>query len=463
MNFQDCEYVEFGPSTTQRLEEQIAGVEARIRGLNPAAPVPYPNHQRSSVPSDRSLHHDVMQQLTSNFYAHAAQFGFFLDIPVSSSTLTPALTSTIQLWSIHLSNSNFGHELESEYLSRAVRATTDALSPPSRPQSPSPYALIPTSNPQDHPRIILQAIQCHILLATYFFRNARLLEGKYHLGTAVGLVLGAGMHRRISTGSSARNNAFWTVYTMDCCWTSADGSPSNFPQDMQSQVDVHWPQETSSSPHGLGTITAFLTSRSMSGTSAQALYAKAAILYERASRLVIRYRPQMPPEELNNFFLAFTNIDTVIQQFRQTFFSQSPQDHPHLVAHILTHVATIQLHNLFVGDREAESSRRRVLDAATGVVQALATIQQLRLDDVDPIMGTLLTATGQVFLISLAAHRSTVRVSGRHATWPESGVMPLKASVERILDVMGLFASRSKLMDSQHKALRESLGRAMQS
>ncbi|KAJ7068727.1 hypothetical protein C8F01DRAFT_1119122 [Mycena amicta] len=458
MKFQDCEYVESGPSTTQMLEEQIAGVEARIRGLRPAA-------YGAGSPPDMLAHEispTVLKRLISDFFRCAAHFGFFLDSPLSPATTTPALTSAIQLWAIHLSRSEptsnsriSEHEYEASYLSRALRATADALSPlppSSRPQSPSPYSSALVSGPQNHSGTVLQTIQSHVLLANYFFRNVRILEGKYHLGAAVGLVLGAGMHRRLLARSAEQVNAFWTVYTMDCCWTTADGSPSNFPQDIQALVDVPWPRDGTSSPRGWGTITAFLNSHSTAGTSPQALHAKAAILFERASQIAVAYRPHMPPEELNRFFLEFTNVDTVIQQFRRTL-PQQPRDHTQLLAHVLTCVAAIQLHNVFVG--EADSSRQRVLEAARDVVAVIGAVRQLKLSDVDPILGTLLMATCHVFLSAIAFSRNARRSNSGEE-------LALRAATEHVLDVMSFFAPRCKLMDSQLKTMRDSYHRTLQ-
>nr|GAT58498.1 predicted protein [Mycena chlorophos] len=451
MNFQDCEYVEAGRSTTQILEERIAGMEARIRDLRPPA--------QETSPSS-----------TAVFLENAIQFGYFL----KSTATTPALAATIQLWALHYSNPTTADALELSYLARAQQATSDALSPPLRPSSPSPYRSTPVSNPHDHQRIVIETIQAHVLLATYFFRNMRALEAKYQLGAAVGLVLGAGMQKRFPVGSADRVNAFWTVYAMDCCWTAADGSASNFPPELQAQVDVPWPYSTSNSPDGVGTITAFLASYSTFGTSPEALRVKAAILFERATRLVDRHRPRscrrsshvflvptyyppaMPPDELNNFLLAFTNIDAVIQQFRQSL-PPAPQDAAGLLAHVLVCVAAIQLHNPFIA--EADMSRQRVLDAAQDVVTGLQSAQALNLTDVDPIMGTLLTTTVDALVSAIALRQAQQRSSPSSTDRSRAGLdsteVSLRTGIERVLEAMHVWGQRSKLMASQFSMLQE--------
>ncbi|KAF7294338.1 Zn(2)-C6 fungal-type domain-containing protein [Mycena chlorophos] len=459
MNFQDCEYVEAGRSTTQILEERIAGMEARIRDLRPQA--------QETSPSSTAI-----------FLENATQFGYFLN----TAATTPALAGTIELWAMHYSNLTAADTSELSYLARAQQATADALSPPLRPSSPSPYRSIPVSHPHDHQRIVIETIQSHVLLATYFFRNMRALEAKYQLGVAVGLVLGAGMQKRLPVESADRVNAFWTVYAMDCCWTAADGSASNFPQELQAQVDVPWPHSTSNNPDGVGTITAFLASYSTAGTSPDALRVKAAILFERATRLIDRHRlsprsyrrsshvflvptyypPAMPPDELNNFLLAFTNIDAVIQQFRQSL-PQAPQEYAGLLAHVLVCVAAIKLHNPFIA--EADMSRQRVLDAAQDVVTGLQSAQALNLTDVDPIMGTLLTTTVDALVSAIALRQAQQRSSpsstGRSRAGLDSTEVSLRTGVERVLETMHVWGQRSKLMASQLSMLQERYHRLM--
>ncbi|KAF7332438.1 Zn(2)-C6 fungal-type domain-containing protein [Mycena kentingensis (nom. inval.)] len=444
--------------------EQIAGVEARIRSLSRSphrAPTPLP-------PTVQDLPPPVLEELVVIFLRRPSQLGFFLD---SAANATPALRTALCVCAIHYarstSNNSAGQQLDKEYealyLARALRATADALAPlppSSRPQSLSPYA------EQTGADTILHTIQAHVLLATYFFRNVRPLEGKYHLGAAVGLVLGAGMHRRPgrrSPGDHQRSDAFWAVYTLDCCWMTVDASTSNFTSEIQGQVDIPWPRENAHGPSGMGTITAFLNSHSVTGVTPHALHAKAAILFERASRLIQAYHPNMPPADLNSFLLAFTNIDTVIQQFRQLI-PQQPRNHAQLLVYVLAGVAAIQLHNPFVG--EANTSRQRAISAARDVVTALANVPRDGTDSsalvVDPIMGVLLLTTGQALITAILFARKPGRrtgPAGHRQSWSRDGhrddEAALRAALDQLLEIMRAFAVGCKLMATHLRTLKD--------
>jgi hypothetical protein len=159
------------------------------------------------------------------------------------------LLHVVSLWAIHLSGSDEFTAHEARYLSRALRTAAEALSGTQGSLGISGNA-------------VLHTIQAEVLLATYFFQNTRFLEAKYHLGAAVSLVIGSGLHRIRSAatgGPSApalhtlapprdpmeeceRITAFWTVVTLDNCWTIADGSPSNISYtDPNARIDTPWP------------------------------------------------------------------------------------------------------------------------------------------------------------------------------------------------------------------------------
>ncbi|KAJ7074032.1 hypothetical protein C8F01DRAFT_1272127 [Mycena amicta] len=461
MNFQDCEYVSEGITTVQHLEHQIAGVEARIRGLDvPRSMQPYSvatplSHSPASRASTqfREISSNVMERMIAYFLDRArVQAGFFLDIDrTTAAVMSPALFSVVRLWSIHLSRSESTtptpeHEFETPYLDRALRAMGDALT-----HAPS----------GNHPQAILHTIQAHVLLANYFFRNMRFLEGKYHLASAVGLVVGAGMYKR-KHSTPERVTAFWTVYAMDCYWPITDGSVSNFPPEIQSGIDVPWPNDPSGSHEEQGTITTFLdltlTSASNAnanpGTS-QTLHAKAAILYEHAARLIAQYQPQMSREDHHHFTLAFTTIDALIQRFRESLrrFTQHRQDSTYYqLALVLVCAATIQLHTpfAFVVRPDAEMSRRRVLDAARDIVASFEGVQQP--EPMDPIMGPLLTTTHRVFISAIVFTRSRPQVRQDHSSESEPA---LRSAAERVLAIMDGLARWCKLFDAQLNTMRE--------
>ncbi|KAK0492989.1 hypothetical protein EDD18DRAFT_1079003, partial [Armillaria luteobubalina] len=163
-----------------------------------------------------------------------------------------------------------------------------------------------------HPQRIIQCIQAEVLLAHYFFRKAIMLEGRCHTGAAVSLVLSARLRKMSSAKGNGplvlppptdyiekgeRMKAFWTVFILDNCWTTADGSPSNFLCTFpDSRIDLPWPLDTQIQfPRNYRTshtIQKFLANQSEDrGTSALALQAKASILFEQASRVGPRFRP----------------------------------------------------------------------------------------------------------------------------------------------------------------------------
>jgi hypothetical protein len=52
-----------------------------------------------------------------------------------------------------------------------------------------------------------------------------------------------------ATEEAERINAFWTVLTLNNCWTTADGSPSNIAYaDPDVGIDTPWPSDINA-PH----------------------------------------------------------------------------------------------------------------------------------------------------------------------------------------------------------------------
>ncbi|KAJ6510891.1 Zn(2)-Cys(6) binuclear cluster domain-containing protein [Mycena sanguinolenta] len=510
IGFQDCEYGEDGPTRTQILEEQIKILEARIEELEKpkelrtglALQNPYSGERRSSslpalsrggsavhLPVTHSEHSSRtssplsirsegtapvdLESLIHNFLHHASQFGFFLHVErfreaiLGKSGQRPAagLLDVVYLWAIHLSGSEELLTDEAGYLSRALRTAADALS-------------------ATHAKTVLHSIQAEVLLANYFLRNTRFLEGKYHLSAAVSLVISSGLHR-IRSGDSAalggplgpafhalmppqdaideceRINALWTVLTMNNCWTTADGSPSNISYtDSQARIDTPWPLDidaldlnTQALPDSsIGTVSTFLANVPDSGLSEAALHAKAAILLEQASRLASQYRPNMSNEQLSQFYLSFNSIDALIEGFKLNI----PTVHLHstretLVARSLAHVATIQLHNPFIV--ENDTSRLHALAAARAIVADLVQAPVNSWAYIDPIMGTLLMATCQVFVTELGrlkSHRPRSSTSVR--SQEERTIMD---AVGTVLAVMNVFAPGCRLMASQLIAMQQ--------
>ncbi|KAJ7748661.1 Zn(2)-Cys(6) binuclear cluster domain-containing protein [Mycena metata] len=507
MTFQDCEYADDGPTRTQLLEEQIAILEARIEELEKPKELrsnlilqnPYTGERRSaSAPAlsrgGSSVHLPLphsefssgisspvtpsssegtiplveLETLVHNFLRHSSQFGFFLNVnnfteaAMGRSGQRPAsaLLDAVNLWAVHLSGSGDFTAYESSYLSRALRTAVEALS-------------------STHFNTVLHSIQAEVLLSQYFLRNTRFLEGKYHLSAAVSLVLSSGLHRIRSADSYAvggplgpafqilppprdaldeaeRINAFWTVLTLNNCWTTADGSPSNISYTTvpDARIDTPWPLDIDAPvlpiqvlpESSIGTVTTFLANLPDNGLSVAALRAKAAILFEQASRLASSYRPNMGDHShLNQFYVSFNAMDNLIEGLKGSITGvhlHSPREM--LVIHSLAQVATIQLHNPFVVD-VVGTSRLRVLNAARAVVAHLTQVPVNEFVYIDPIMGTLLMATCQVFVAEISRFRRHRVLNGGVSHEERS----LVDGIDTVLAVMNVFAPNCRLMDSQ--------------
>jgi hypothetical protein len=103
-------------------------------------------------------------------------------------------------------------------------------------------------------------IQASCLIARYFFHKVKILEGKYHMTTAMSLAISAGLHAIRSSELSSntilpqpvdaieegeRINAFWAVLTLNYCWTAIDGSPSSVMLSAREglRIDAPWPED----------------------------------------------------------------------------------------------------------------------------------------------------------------------------------------------------------------------------
>ncbi|KAJ7232178.1 hypothetical protein B0H12DRAFT_1262412 [Mycena haematopus] len=499
-----------------RLIEQIALLEARIeelekpKQLRTTLPLqnPYPGERRStSLPAlsrgGSAVHLPVAHSRTPSPLSMRSegiplvemetlsQFGFFLHVEnfreaiVGQSGQRPAagLLDVVYLWAIHLSGSEEFITDEAGYLSRALRTAADALS-------------------GTHANTVLHSIQTEVLLANYFLRNTRFLEGKYVSNPPLidpapltdtnwpapqrrgfarhqlwaasnsdcGLVCGGGPLGPVSgpafhsltpprdvIDECERINALWTVLTMNNCWTTADGSPSNISYtDPQARIDTPWPVDIDTldlnaralPDSSFGTVSSFLGNVPDGGVSEAALHAKAAILFEQASRLASQYRPNMNDEQLTQLSLSFNAIDTLIDGFKLSVRGTATgQMHstpgPSLSREML-------LHNPFIVDNEP--SRLRVLDAARAVVADLVSAPVTGFVYVDPIMGTLLMATCQVFVTELGRLKSHRPFNDSAVPQEERSIMD---AIDTVLAVMNVFAPGCRLMNSQLIAMQQ--------
>jgi Fungal specific transcription factor domain len=196
-----------------------------------------------------------------NFLLHGFEFGFFLNPERFRSSILlasipeqrpiPALLSTIHLLSVHVSGRDDLAAEENQLLSQSVRLTHLSLS-------------------VAHPQVILHTIQAQVLLAHYFFRTSRFLEGRYHLNAAVSLCIKGGLHRLRATRPTQPAvqfigavqvspptpqdtveegqmiNGFWTVFILDKWWSACLNTTSLMTDDdsLGTQIDTPWPLDT---------------------------------------------------------------------------------------------------------------------------------------------------------------------------------------------------------------------------
>ncbi|KAK7046143.1 hypothetical protein VNI00_007146 [Paramarasmius palmivorus] len=254
------------------------------------------------------------------FLPHACDFGFFLHmdrfrqsalIPLEDPTArlsrpTRGLLSAIHVLGLRLSGTGPTTPQEeariAAYLTRAINDVTKMMVTESA-----------------HPFVVVQNIQAELLLATFLFCHGRLLEGQYHLTTAISLAIGARLHKIRSSRDKAtagspfslapsddpviegeRINAFWMVFTLSNCWdATVDSSTSLIAVfgDGNMEVDVPWPMcmpeyDQGGFPPGLQgtwTVQRFLTQAppepSKNECGELAMYAKASVLFKRARKM----------------------------------------------------------------------------------------------------------------------------------------------------------------------------------
>ncbi|KAJ6476512.1 hypothetical protein C8R47DRAFT_1199035 [Mycena vitilis] len=471
--FGDCEYTEEGPSTAQMLEKQISVLQARIEELeisrssrltvtvpqasgsrarptSPRSPPPRvsPTNTmalgpllsyfrmlfRASLfntihsPSDRQqtsgasvnpnsaqsmsteLPFVVLQALVHNFLHNASCFGFFLDThafhdAVTSSdhsTLPPVLLNVMYLWGVHLSNDVRITAYEPAILAHALRSTAGSLS-------------------GSHPRTVLHSAQASVLLAHYFLRNGRALEGRYHISAAVATVLSACLHtiRGSSicqdalppTGDLAeegeRIGAFWRVLTLNNCWAGVDGEPSNVSYGPNGlNIDTPWPLDTRDyvershmlPRHSGGTVARFLANESDDANSVPALHAKAGVLLEAATRLAARFRASGIAQNEDELVALTGRIDSFAAALPPV------QSKDMLVIHTIVHGANIRLHEPLVNDHLC--ARSSVLSAARAIVDILVKTDIPKLGVIDPVLAPLWTCTCNVLIAEVVRRRA---------------------------------------------------------
>ncbi|KAK0210098.1 Zn(2)-Cys(6) binuclear cluster domain-containing protein [Desarmillaria ectypa] len=461
---EDCQYKNSqGRTKMEVLEENISRVEARIRELeNPQQhdpPIilndPYLVGGSSSNPSvspgtgvpslgygwwtlpDPPL--DIKTFLIDKFLDCASEYGFFMNVSRFRSAALdpsayysrplPALMTTVYLLGIFLSHTPSLTIHEKTFLERALADVSNALS--------SNY----------HPQKIVQTIQAEVILAYYFLASGRFLEGKYHVTTAVSLVLSTGLNkvrsdRNTSTSQMSvlpapqdaieegeRVDACWTVLILDKGWAVALASVPNSvcPSDIVGiQLDTPRPLEIQDYEHGgfpsglacSYTIQKYLRGAPASGgneMSTKALHVKASLLWERATDLIRNWKSDMAEQESIDFYASFAALEGLLENLRSALPLPNAVTNPTsakrrtlFVAHNLTYAAIMQLYGLFA--RVDTQSHDRVLMAAQAVFRMTGTVPHG--SPINPIIGTVWISAGQVLLEELVALRASRQAHG---------------------------------------------------
>ncbi|KAE9385686.1 hypothetical protein BT96DRAFT_571831 [Gymnopus androsaceus JB14] len=439
----NCDYTD-ETTEAQSLQDQISILEARIQELesgetNATSKVTGYNLQEtgsevylyaapSSVQLSASGFEDIppvlSRMLMHNFIHKSCSLCFFLDrerfkhsvLNAGSERPTFALLNTSYLWGMLLSASANPPEQEAILVSRSLQSSAHALS-------------------ENHPQKVLQCIQSEVLLANYFYRAGRTFEGKYHATAAASLVLSSGAHKirtsspdasgylatfnvnPLAEGSDAieegeRINAFWAVLALDAFWNTVHGVPSSIPYTSpMTRVDTPWPrmmEEYTQTPfdpqfRSSHTIERFLSGVLDNGipatiSSPKANYARAAILFERATFTGLQLHNN-PGSQLSQANL--TSLDTLIQRFVA---SLPPLDRDlgaplyyQFCIHSLAHAADIQLHLPFASQNNI--SRTRLFTAAKAIVNLIDNWGHVFENDfVDPMLAVIWTIACNVFI-----------------------------------------------------------------
>ncbi|KAI3606348.1 hypothetical protein WG66_009606 [Moniliophthora roreri] len=485
----DCEYPEGRFSQADILQEKISILETRLEELQTPSSAsgslrltdPWAKNQTTSSGSSASskpkngarILNDFQsgpperrRSILDTFLKHSSEVGFFLEPTQFTSAFlssgndqqpTLTLVSIVLLFNVYFEGSGTSESQEAEHF---VYAT----------ESHSRLAFSGS-----HPKVVLYTIQANVLLAHYLLLKGKALEGKYYLVGAVSLVLSTGLHRtrtsdptrsraatflpapRDAIGEGERINAVWAVVALNACWTTAERHASNLDYNsVDGRIDAPWPMDIAryaknSFPTDFRTshtIQKFLTNQSDEGYSTLALYAKASILFEQASALYYQYRPNMDSTEARRYSFSCDNLNSLLARFTSEL--RPPEaaksldiQRRLLVVHLLSKVASIQLHYAFVASNA--SSYAQVLSTANSVVEMLKTVDLKAFEVVDPIVAILLKVVGKVFIAEIANARSSRNEIGGFI-----------ASYKCIIDAMSVLgAGRCTLMEKEAALLRE--------
>ncbi|KIY45191.1 hypothetical protein FISHEDRAFT_76865 [Fistulina hepatica ATCC 64428] len=508
---EDCDYVDAqGHHKTQELEEEVSRAEARLRqlqderqqrtgaiscqssrlppanpfqyGLDQPSPTLFPSNvlipslvsSSTGPPSSEPITPQIIQHMVVNFLPVSCEFGWFLDVTRFQETaLLPmdhpdrpgnVLLSAACLWSLHLSPGPQTQVIHDRLLSDTVNLLAREVPLVERPYN------------------IVHFIQAELLMCSFFFRNGKLTEGKYHLSKACSLALSSRLYKReirqsefmgtyvpslappidaIEQGDRIR--CFWAVYGYDQVWAIALNAPTNFSN--ESDIDIPWPKDNYRSSvqslfssAGAPTLIQFLYYGHPEPIfSVAECVVKAFVLFGKSKDIMSRWKPGVGDEVPVAISDDFVRHDLLLREFKALLTPLgrmasrvSPSDlSPLLLAYSLVDGAIILLHGLF----DTTPTHREIQTAAAlDIVNLTQEIDVRQFTYLNPLIG--------VTVWSGAAHvlfGEIFRLRGSSSSPVETvGVeMMLRQRLDSLLEIMAYFARICPMMQFQLSKLED--------
>ncbi|KAJ7306149.1 hypothetical protein DFH08DRAFT_976083 [Mycena albidolilacea] len=385
----------------------------------------------------------VVQMLLDHFLPHATQFGFFLHVDSfreSAVSLwadplrpSPALLSAVYLWGAHLSSSQPPLSSEPVFLKRAKQSVSVEISEKSN-------ALL-----------LLHTIQAQVLLSTYLFHNNRFLEAEFHVNGAATLALGYQLHKIRSArpvpppllGVSAlsmgevypappadaleegeRIRAFWTVAclqsTLNIVLDAAASSNFSILESSGADIDTPWPLEMYDyalgalppAYRGQETLRTFFTEDPPPASPVPTLYAKAAVLLQRATRLSSKWSPNLDAQETAAYAVSRAWLDGRIAGFWETlpplaaFYADSANARTLMLAYGMTAAAAIALHRAPGSVTVDPNAQTKCVSAARALLACLGDTRVPDCTTAHPIVGALCATACRALMEALQQARA---------------------------------------------------------
>ncbi|KAI0091627.1 hypothetical protein BDY19DRAFT_931436 [Irpex rosettiformis] len=498
-NILDCEYTDEGLTASQILEQNISALEARIRQLegDPGSITLHDPHLQGSVSQTRGVSPEQSAANTARrnrlimqaFINYAPNFGFFLHLPrflehlkasipwTPQSPLPEALVYAVYLIGVLFATHDGASGSSDERLSRDLPQIFE------RAQQALSAQLDPSK--------VLYVLQAEVLLTAYLFHTNKCTACNYHAAAAMSIAVGCKLHKIRSAGwtgpgtsvvpemqllppmddveEGERVRAFWTIFSLDRCLSAICHTPSLLSQQgtVATRVDTPWPLEMSEYEEHLlmpqGNTSARTVEDFLDGLTAESpnqslltLRAKAAVLFERSSRLAERWNPNDP-----SFQAQFVSLNTRIESLKAVLpaldgitagWTRTQQLRELLVIYTLLYAAELQLHGHFEPSWDVD--RSKALNAAISAAQLLRTINVCHLKYVDPLMGMLWGLIGRSLANALVKLKQNIRFTMSPSVAVSPQEIMVTTSLTRILDAMDTLRENSPLIAEEADKLQ---------